>query len=479
VGGARTALYNWAFARKHGGRFLLRLEDTDLKRSSEASADGILRDLAWLGITHDDFRKDDPIPRQSQRLDHYNHAVDQLLKSGDAYEQDGAVRFRVTRDVAFDDEVYGHIEVKAADIEDFVIRKGAEGGHYPTFHLAVVVDDFLMEVTHVIRGQEHLSNTPKHVALQRALGYATPIYAHTPSILNPDGSKMSKRDKAKTARAAGKAQGWPTLDIDAARYEAFRAGDNNDGDLAAAVAAALQVTLPEIEVEDFRRSGYLPAVICNYIALLGWNPGGDVEKFDKAFFAEHFALDRINKANSKFDREKLFRFNADALAAFPPDDFAAALRAHFNTYRPGVVEKLGAQFALFAQAYHPRSRTLDEPVALAAFLFQRTDEIAYDGKVVTKTLHKNEAEGLKLLAAIKPALAAVDPWTPAAIHAALEAFTTAHALKNIGAVGQPLRVAVTGHGVSPPIDQTLALLGKAETLARIAHCLHTCRATSA
>jgi len=221
IGGARTALFSWAYARGRGGKFLLRLEDTDQRRSSDAAARSILADLQWLGLNWDEgpdpsidwadstetrSPKDHQVGEhgpyfQSQRLDIYNAHIQKLLNAGLAYEDDGAVRFRMDKPIAFRDEVYGDIKVEQADLEDFVIRK-ADG--FPTFHLAVVVDDVEMKVTHIIRGQEHLSNTAKHAALCDALGVPRPVWVHTPSIMNPDGSKMSKRDKAKVARAAAK-----------------------------------------------------------------------------------------------------------------------------------------------------------------------------------------------------------------------------------------------------------------------------------
>ena len=213
VGGARTALFAWAYARQHdtigGGKFIIRIEDTDQKRSSPESTRSILRDLLWLGLNWDEGPNpaaDDPYADQlgtngpyfqSQRLDIYSKYINQLIEAGLAYEDDGAIRFRMDKDIAFSDEVFGELKFASADLEDFVIRK-ADG--FPTFHMAVVIDDALMGVTHVIRGQEHLSNTSKHVALIDALGFTRPTYVHLSSIMNPDGSKMSKRDKAKVAR---------------------------------------------------------------------------------------------------------------------------------------------------------------------------------------------------------------------------------------------------------------------------------------
>ncbi len=485
VGGARTALFNWAYARGRRGRFLLRSEDTDQKRSSEQSAQSILEDLQWLGIDWDN----DPIPRQSERLDLYNAAIDRLLADGRAYEDDGAVRFRVDDDVTIDDAVYGRVEVKAENVEDFVIRK-ADG--FPTFHLAVVVDDANMDITHVIRGQEHLSNTPKHVALIDALGYERPIFAHTPSIMNPDGSKMSKRDKAKVAREAARAFIHQRSKADLVQLlnatSVFPLETGHDLDLGKAVdtddfldnktdhaiivsnvAHALNLHLPEINVKDFRDSGYLPAALCNYLALLGWSPGGDVEKFDTAFLCERFDLDRINKSNAKFDRQKLLSFSGDAIAALPPAEFGHALTQH----HPALVEQLGDRFALFAEAYQPRARTFNEPAQSGRFFLIADDEIEYDDKAVSKNLTKNDGEGLQLLGELRELLAAIDPWSGEKAHDAITQLSEDRELK-MGKVAQPLRVAVSGGTVSPPIDITLEILGKDATLARIDRCLKEC-----
>ncbi|NBC10381.1 MAG: hypothetical protein GVY24_01415 [Planctomycetes bacterium] len=475
IGGARTALFSWAYARRFDGQFLLRFEDTDQKRSSKQAEANILRDLEWLGFRGDNHND---IPRQSQRLDLYNAAIQKLTDAGLTYEDGGALRLTMGQDISFRDEVYGPISVKADELEDFVIRK-ADG--FPTFHLAVVVDDAAMGVTHVIRGQEHLSNTAKHARLYDALGYERPTWAHTPSIMNPDGSKMSKRDKAKAARAAAlDAQKAGALECpceDAGQFEAFIARDNDNLDIAEAIADALNVDLPEINVADFRRSGYLPGVLLNYLALLGWNPKDETDRFDLDWFVERFDLPGINKKNARFDREKLATFNQEKLASLPPDDFAGKLRAHFEEFHRDFIEKLGEGFKTFAAMYQPRSRTLDDPAALGAFFLHPPSE--YDAKAVKKNLTKNDGEGLANLRVFAEALEAIEPWEAPTIQAALEAFTEQRQLKNMGGIAQPLRVALTGSAVSPPIDATLALLGKAEVKSRVARCLEAVSPTPA
>ena len=467
VGGARTALYAWAYARRHGGRFLLRFEDTDQKRSSKQAETNILRDLEWLGL-HADNGND--IPRQSERLDHYAEALRKLDDAGLTYEDDGAIRFRMSEPVMFDDAVYGTITVEADALENFVIRK-ADG--FPTFHLAVVVDDIDMGVTHVIRGQEHLSNTAKHAALIDALGAERPVWCHTPSILNPDGSKMSKRDKAKAARAA--LQGADAEKVkglafrEPAELQRFIDRDSDSLEVANAIAAALGIDLPEINVADFRRSGYLPGVLLNYLALLGWNPGHDLERFDLDYLSHHFGFDRIGRSNAKFGREKLAAFNQDTILQMPAETWADVLRRHFEQYQPDFLKTLGDGFPTFAAMYQERSKTLDDPAALGRFFLEPPTE--YQDKAVKKNLTKNDGEGLRNLAATRDALAEQGDWSAEALHSRLDSLWQQLDLKNMGGVAQPLRVALTGTAVSPEIGPTLALLGKDETLQRLDACL--------
>lgn len=522
VGGARTALFNWAFARQHGGRLILRMEDTDQSRSTPEATRSIIRDLRWLGIDWDDGpacpghwgetenQRFDPYKNQtgrhgpyfqSQRLEIYNQHIDRLVESDLAYhppDEPEIVRFRMGQNVNFEDAVYGSIKVAAKELNDFVIQK-SDG--FPTFHLAVVVDDALMNVTHVIRGQEHLSNTPRHVALADALGFSRPAYAHLPSIMNPDGSKMSKRDKAKAARQA--ARKHPDQDeliervldqheatrnlapgairrLTRSQIEQFIAGQNDDPDLAALMAQFLSTPLPEIDLSDFRRSGYLPQVICNYLCLLGWNPGNDLEKFDNAFLGEHFSLERINKANARFDRDKLFRFDADAIAVLEPDRFSGLLAEFGSLYHPAAIESLGGRdskrFKLFTEAYHPRSRTLEEPFAIGRFFLNFDALTDYDLKSIEKVLLKSDQAGLNVLVQIRESLCRSDHWSPQALDDLIGGFAESHGLK-VGKVAQPLRVAISGSTISPPIGQTLAILSKEEVLRRIDACTARARAT--
>lgn len=589
IGGARSALFCWAFAKRaelehrarngtpgQGGRFMIRIEDTDQARSSDESARGILEDLAWLGLEWDDgptldvtnpdgarrtigaHARDVGSYFQARRVATYNAYVEYLMSVGRAYpafdtseELDNlrkqaiaakqtfkyprpadftfgqpcaarierakkgephVVRFAMDPgEVVVRDEILGDVKIAPGEVDDFVIRK-ADG--FPTYHFAVVIDDELMGVTHVMRAQEHLANTPRHVALQRALKridtggagapFRTPSYAHMPLIMNMDGSKMSKRDKAKAARKAVKdamakdaaftpAALAASIGQDAKLVADFVAGENDNLDLAGQIAAKLNVTLPEIEVWDFRRNGYVPEAIINFIALLGWNPGmkqddgKDLEKFDAAFMAKHFAVDRIGKTPAKFDRAKLQSFNADYLNGLSNEQFAAKWRSFLADYEPDVLAKLLSRgehaFAILAAAVKPRARTLRDGINAVRFALVGDDEIVYDAKAIDKLKHPDAKNapppspestprtGLDLLAAARERLATLTAadWSPQTIHTLLEQLAQQLGV-GIGQLAQPLRVGVTGAGVSPGIAETLAALGRESTLRRLDRC---------
>ena len=536
VGGARTALFCWAFAKGRGGKFLIRIEDTDQKRSSDAASVGFLKDLEWLGIRWDEGPEytapDGTVvgggPNgsyfQSERLAIYARYTEKLLSEGKAYEawdsQDEleamrkeaaarkeafryrfrgeispdqragyiaegrvpVVRFRSSQaPVTINDEVLGDATLPAGEVDDFVIRK-KDG--FPTYHFAVVVDDELMGVTHVLRAQEHFTNTAKHILLQDALGFRRPTYGHLSIIKNPDDSKMSKRDKDKVLRKAVKEKALsapPAGSVSAEEWSRWIGDDNVQLDLDGAIrlADALKVTLPEINVDDFRRSGYLPEVICNFLALNGWSPGHDIEKFDHAFLKERFGLDRVMKTPAKFDRVKLLAFNTDAITGMAPDDFARRCHAHAVQYRQDYLAKLGdANFALLMKACQERSKTLDDPFRSNGFLLVADDALAFsDDKNVRKALGVGAApadgarSGLDHLRAMRAVLAGLPDWTQPAIEAAANAYAAEHAQGKIGSVAQPLRIGVSGGTVSPPIWDTLVLVGRDSALARIDRCL--------
>ncbi len=487
VGGARTALFCWAYARKHSGRFILRIEDTDRKRSSDEAARGFMEDLEWLGIgwdegpEHGGFGGGTAGPYlQSQRLEIYRRYAEQLIAHGRASLDAGAVRFKVptSGEVTFDDIVRGRAAIDVAELDDFVIMK-SDG--YPTYHFAVVVDDELMSVTHVLRGEEHFKNTFRHVLLQSALGFRRPAYAHLSLIFNPDGSKMSKRDRDKALRRAVSGAGLtaPPPGIgDSVPIEAWRrwlADEDLQLDAAAAdrLAEALGVSLPEIEVEDFRRAGYLPGVLVNYLALLGWSPGGDVETFDRDWFLERFDLDRIIKSPARFDREKLKAFNLAALQALDPAEFARLLRAHCERSHRAFLRRLGEdRFDLFAACNQSRSKTLDDPVRSCRFLVIDDGELVYEqSKAVAKALAGGSPSGMELLEGVAEVLAGVTEWTLEPLERAVTAFAEDRAGGKLGRVAQPLRIAVSGSTISPAIFETLVLVGRDSTLRRIERCL--------
>jgi glutamyl-tRNA synthetase len=375
------------------------------------------------------------------------------------------------------DEVLGEVRVQAGEVDDFVIRK-ADG--FPTYHLSVVVDDETMGVTHILRGQEHLYNTPKHVALQKALGYATPKYAHMPLIFNMEGAKMSKRERDQAARKACKEANLATSPTPALDDASFTEWLNDktkqlSPDQLEPLASALGLQLPEVTVNDFRRAGYLPEVINNFVSLLGWSPpaeaGENIEKFDIDFLVKWFDLGRIGKTNARFDRKKLLSFNTDAITAMSDDVFARRWGDWCKDHAPEIVNEItGDTFVTLASAVRPRSKTFVDAAEQSRFALRGGDAVVYDAKAVEKNLTKNEGEGLGVLRALRDEVASIEPFTPDAINGALHAFAEQRTL-GMGKVAQPLRVALTGNTVSPPIGETLAVLGKQRTLARIDACL--------
>lgn len=527
IGGARTALFCRAFAHGNHGKFILRIEDTDQKRSSEAASNAFLEHLRWLGITWDEG----PLYEgcgggntgpyfQSKRLHLYNKYLDQLIDEGHAYRafetpdelaaqqaeakkasrnyrynraalklspdemqrmvDEGrpfVVRLKVPddREIVIHDEVLGESTVPAGEIDDFVIRK-ADG--FPTYHFAVVVDDELMGVTHVLRAQEHHKNTAKHLLIQDVLHFRRPVYGHMPLMCNPDGSKMSKRDKDKTLRKVIREREVttpPPETISPNEFENWLGDKKRQLEFADALnlAEALRVSLPEINVDDFRRSGYLPSVLCNFLALNGWSPGKNTEKFDMDFLVQHFDLKRVMKAPARFDRNKLLAFNLDALQDMDEGEFLRRLREHAQTYRSEFVEKLNeTQFSRFARASQPRSKTLDDPFRDGRFFIVEDDAIEYEEtKAARKALVNGEPNGYAHLANIAPILAALEEWTVDAIEHAVKTFADEYANGKLGTVAQPLRIAVSGGTISPAIFDTLAILGKDSVMHRIERCL--------
>jgi glutamyl-tRNA synthetase len=467
VGGARTALFNFALAKKTSGTFVLRIEDTDQARHQEDAVAKIVEDLRWLGIEWDEgLEKGGPNGpyRQSERLDIYRERIRKLLEEGKAYyafetaEELDAQRkkaeakkqnFNYRRenrdpssfptheeaeemrrngkpvvvrllnplhDVTIVDEIFGEVTIPADQQDDFIIQK-ADG--WPTYHLANVVDDAAMGVNFILRGQEFLGQSWRHKLLREAFGYDEPKYAHLPLIMDMQGRKLSKRD-----------------------------GD--------------------VEVDAFRRAGYLPEAMVNFIALLGWNPGDDRETFSLAEFVELFDVSRVGKSNAKFDRAKLIAFNTATVTAASEDRLLAGFKdflARNGTPFPTDDEEMLRRILRACAGFRIYADVVDK----CGVLFGPDDAFDYDEKAVKKVLLKNDGEGYAMLEAIRPKLAACE-WTVEAIEAWMYAYCESHGL-NMGKVAQPLRVAVTGTAVSPGIGETLIFLGRDKTLARIDRCL--------
>jgi glutamyl-tRNA synthetase len=519
VGGARTALFNWLLARHFGGQFMLRIEDTDLARSTEQATVQLLEDLRWLNLHWDNPQ----IVYQSRRKDVYDALIADLISRGLAYKayetreeldalrreaekqkrafvyrrgpvsagqaaayeaqgREAVVRFIMApgehrfRDVVLNKEIV----LPPDEAQDFVIRK-ADG--MPTYHFAVVADDAFMGVTHVLRGQEHLKNTFYHIALQQALGYPAPVYGHLPIIENLDGSKMGKRDRDKKVRLS--TQLWvknkkgtigqvaEAAGIALSRLEQWLADSKTQLDIGeqAAVMHVIgleQSELPEILVHDFRKNGYLPETLLNFLALLGWAPGGDRERMSIDEMVKLFSIDGIGKSNAKFDRTKLVAFNTEAVCAAAPDRLVQATRDYLAVNPDSALNR--ADDATLATLIHMKKgfrllRDLDESTRL---FFIPDDQVVYDPPAIEKVLKRDN--GLAVLRDIRHVLATVTNWTAAGLEGAVKGFGEQRGL-GLGKIAQPIRVAISGTSVSPPIFETLEFLGRDRTYQRIDRCL--------
>jgi glutamyl-tRNA synthetase len=467
VGNARTALFSFLVARHAGGKFLVRIEDTDRARHDESAVEKIADDLRWLGMDWDEGvgvgGPDGPY-RQSERLDLYKGYLDRLLAEGKAYHafdsadeldemrkaaearkeafryarpdelpdaaqaeearaagRDVVVRFLCeARDVTIRDEAFGDVTWPGDQMDDFIIAKG-DG--WPTYHLANVIDDALMGVNFILRGQEFLAQTWRHVLLREAMGFSEPRYCHLPLIMDMQGRKLSKRD-----------------------------GD--------------------VEVHAFRAAGYLPETMVNFLALLGWRPGGNREKLTMAELIDAFGVDRVGKSNARFDRDKLAAFNTDALAEASEDRLLAAFKDYLSLNETPIPAGDDGLLRKILRATRG-VRTLADIPAKCGVLFAADDSYEYDEKAVQKVLVKGEGAGGKALAEVRDALVGLDDWSPEGVEAFLEGYC-AQAGLGMGKVAQPIRVAVTGGTISPAIQDTLAILGRAHTLARIDRCLAKC-----
>jgi glutamyl-tRNA synthetase len=396
VGGARTALFNWLFARHHGGEFRLRIENTDTSREVAEAVAQIQGTLAWLGLD-----LDGEITFQLDRMEYAQEVARRLVDEGKAYEDDGAVRFRMPDEgtTAWEDVVLGRIEYPNEQLEDLVLVR-SDGR--PTYNFVSPLEDALDGITHVIRGQDHVSNTPKQLRILESLGAEIPAYAHVPLLNGPDGRKLSKRHGA-------------------------------------------------ITVEDFRAQGYLPDALVNYLALLGWSYDDRTEIMTRAELVERFTLDRVGASAATFDYQKLEWLNGVYLRALAPDEYADALVAYLREQGYEWDEQLVRRAAPLVQE---KIATLGEFPAFAGFLFARVEPdpaLLGDGAV---------------LPAAAEALAGVEPFEAEQIETALRGLAERLGLKPREAF-QPIRLALTGSSVSPGLFESLELLGKDESLARI------------
>ena len=413
VGGARTALFNWLFARSQGGTFVLRVEDTDEARNTEAARQAIFDGLGWLGLNWDEgpgVGGNYGPYFQSERQEIYDAWFAKLRAAERVYEDAGAWRFRFKREVmTMRDVVCGEVSIDYRDesnTPDMVIRRS--DGSY-VFHFVNVVDDLEMAITHVIRGEDHLMNTPKHLQLIEALGGVAPHYAHLPLILNPDGSKMSKRD-------AGAA------------------------------------------VEDYPRQGFLSAAVVNFIALLGWSSKTEEEIFTLDELAARFSLEAVNRAPARFDLEKCRWVNQQHLARLGAAEFATLAEPFVRQAGLPVPEN----FAAVAAAVKDKVRVLGEVPAATDFLL--TEQIELDDEVVAKVRANAAAAGL--LDKLARAFEGVDAWSGDAAKAALNEVAHAAGVKP-GQLMFPLRAALSGRAHGPDLGDILTLLGRARSIARV------------
>jgi glutamyl-tRNA synthetase len=404
VGGARTALFNWLYARKSGGTFLLRVEDTDKARSTDEHTQVILDGLQWLGLDWDE----QPI-FQGARIGRHQEMADKLLAEGKAYVDEGTIRLRVPAgEIAWDDAVHGRISFQGEDIKDFVILRSDRS---PLYNFAVVIDDIDMTITHVLRGDDHISNTPKQIAVYRALDAALPVFGHVPMINGPDGKKLSKRHGA-TA------------------------------------------------VGDYQHLGILPEAMRNFLALLGWSPGGDREILSMEELRSLFSLEGILKKPSVFDTTKLEWMNGQYLSAKTGDELYPIVQPQLTALgldgsKDAVLKAIGAVKA--------RSRTtLDVARQVAVRLDAKF--LTLDDKA-TKEIAKDPAAYRAALEASSAALHSVD-WTPQTIEQALRAVADQRGVA-AGKIFQPIRIALTGGTVSEPVNELLYVVGKDATLKRL------------
>ncbi|WP_416305115.1 glutamate--tRNA ligase [Neptunicella sp. SCSIO 80796] len=438
VGGARTALYSWLYAKSQGGKFVLRIEDTDIERSTQAAIDAILEGMEWLGLSWDDGPY-----YQTQRFDRYKEFVQQLLGEGKAYkcycsrerldqireqqmaagqkpkydgkcrhgvEQDGdyVIRFKnpLQGSVVINDHIRGKIEIANSELDDLIIQR-TDG--VPTYNFCVVIDDWDMGITHVVRGEDHINNTPRQINILEALGAPVPEYAHVSMILGDDGKKLSKRHGA-------------------------------------------------VGVMQYRDDGFLPQALLNYLVRLGWSHG-DQEIFSLEEMIEYFSLDDIGQSASAFNTDKLIWLNQHYIKSLPVAEVAKHAQWHFE--QQGIDTSQGPALEKVISIQADRVKTLKELAEISSYFYQEYDQL--DANAAKKHLRPVAQEALEL---VKTKLQSITDWTAENIHAAINA--TAEQLEvGMGKVGMPLRVAATGSGNSPSLDVTLELLTFEQVAQRI------------
>lgn len=441
VGGARTALYSWLFARNHGGEFVLRIEDTDLERSTPEAIEAIMDGMNWLSLEWDEGPY-----YQTKRFDRYNAVIDQMLEEGTAYKcycskerlealreeqmakgekprYDGrcrhshehhaddepcVVRFANPQEgsVVFDDQIRGPIEFSNQELDDLIIRR-TDGS--PTYNFCVVVDDWDMEITHVIRGEDHINNTPRQINILKALKAPVPVYAHVSMINGDDGKKLSKRHGA-------------------------------------------------VSVMQYRDDGYLPEALLNYLVRLGWSHG-DQEIFTREEMIKYFTLNAVSKSASAFNTDKLLWLNHHYINALPPEYVATHLQWHIE--QENIDTRNGPQLADLVKLLGERCKTLKEMAQSCRYFYE--DFAEFDADAAKKHLRPVARQPLEV---VRDKLAAITDWTAENVHHAIQA--TADELEvGMGKVGMPLRVAVTGAGQSPALDVAVHAIGKTRSIERI------------
>ena len=441
VGGARTALYSWLFARHHQGEFVLRIEDTDLERSTPEAIEAIMDGMNWLSLDWDEGPY-----YQTKRFDRYNAVIDEMLEAGTAYrcycskerletlretqmangekprydgrcrdshehhaaDEPHVVRFRNPQEgsVIFDDQIRGPIEFSNQELDDLIIRR-TDGS--PTYNFCVVVDDWDMGITHVVRGEDHINNTPRQINILKAIGAQVPVYAHVSMILGDDGKKLSKRHGA-------------------------------------------------VGVMQYRDDGYLPEALLNYLVRLGWSHG-DQEIFSVDEMKALFSLDAVSKSASAFNTEKLQWLNHHYINALPPEYVATHLQWHIE--QQNIDTRTGPELAKLVTLLGERCKTLKEMAASCHYFYQ--DFSVFDADAAKKHLRPVARQPLEV---VRDKLAALTDWNAETVHGAIQQAADELGV-GMGKVGMPLRVAVTGAGQSPGLDVTVEAIGRSRSVARI------------